>query len=228
MRYLTIMLPMLFVFNMNAQSAHKHKRAGDLMYDQGEFTVAEEEYRKANSIDESSTGTFNLGNTIYRQERFDEAVSQYEKAAQLADSPEMKSGAYYNLGNTYMQAQQFDKGVEAYIEALKVNPNDIDTKKNLTLALQKMQQQQQQQQQEQQEGEEGDDEEEQEQEQQQGQQNDEPQQDESEPQKGEEQQEELSKEEAEQLLRIVEAEDQKVQEKLRKSSGDQRKPKKDW
>ena len=35
----------------------------------------------------------------------------------------------------------FDKGVEAYINALKADPEDIDTKKNLTMALQQLQQQ---------------------------------------------------------------------------------------
>lgn len=214
---------------LSAQSAHKHKRAGDLFYDQREFNVAEEEYRKANSIEESSIGSFNLGNAIYQQERYDEAVAQYEQAAEKATDPQMKAGAYFNLGNTHMQAQQFEKGVESYINALKADPDDIDAKKNLTMALQQLQQQQQQQQQEQQQDQEqseGEEEQDPQEQPQQGQ--DEAPQDDQVPQPGEDQQQDMSREEAEQLLRIVDAEDQKVQEKLRKGSGDKKKPKKDW
>ncbi len=229
MRSIVCIVVALFPIALGAQSAHKHLRAGDLFYDQREFNVAEEAYRKANAEDESAQGTFNLGNAIYQQERFDEAVTQYERAAEQASDPKVKAGAYYNLGNTYMQAQQFDKGVEAYINALKADPDDIDTKKNLTLALQQLQQQQQQQQQEQQEQEHGQDEQqdqEQEQQPQQGQDNA-PQEDQS-PQPDQQEQQNLSREEAEQLLRVVDRDDQKVQEKLRKASGKQRKPKKDW
>ena len=229
MRLISLTLLIALPIVIYGQSAHKHKRAGDLFYDQREFNVAEEEYRKANAIDESSTGAFNLGNAIYQQERYDEAVAQYERAAEQAADPKLKAGAYYNLGNTHMQAQQFDKGIEAYINALKADPEDIDTKKNLTMALQQLQQQQQQQQQQQdQEQSEGDEEQESEPEDQPQQGQDDAQQEDQVPQPGEDQQQDLSREEAEQLLRIVDAEDQKVQEKLRKGAGEKKKPKKDW
>ena len=221
----------LIVNTTIAQSAHKHKRSGDLMYDQGEYEVAEEEYRRANSEEASATATYNLGNSIFQQERYDEAIRQYEQAAALSDDPQLKSNAYYNLGNTYMQAQKFDKSVESYIKALKVDPDDLETKKNLTLALQQLQQQQQQQQQqqEQESKEQEDNEEEQEQQEQEQQEKQEgDKEEEQEPQPSEESQDELTKEEAEELLRIIEAEDQKVQEKLRKANAKPLKTKKDW
>ena len=218
----------LIVNTTIAQSAHKHKRSGDLMYDQGEYEVAEEEYRRANSEEASATATYNLGNSIFQQERYDEAIRQYEQAAALSDDPQLKSNAYYNLGNTYMQAQKFDKSVESYIKALKVDPDDLETKKNLTLALQQLQQQQQQQQEQESKEQEDNEEEQEQQEQEQQEKQEGDKEEEQEPQPSEESQDELTKEEAEELLRIIEAEDQKVQEKLRKANAKPLKTKKDW
>ncbi len=211
---------------VEAQKAHKHRRTADLFYDQGEYTVAEEEYRKANSAEPAPEITYNLGNTIYQQERLEEAVVQFENAAELADDNELKSDAYFNLGNAYLEAQQFDKSVESYIKALQADPDDMDTKKNLTFALQQLKQQQQQQQQQQDQNEQNEEQEDQEQQQQQQQQQQEEQ--EEQQQQPQPQEQELSADEAEELLRIIESEDQKVQGKLRKADGGQKKPKKDW
>ena len=43
-----------------------------------------------------------------------------------------------------------------------------------------------------------------------------------------EEENEMNKEDAEQLLQIVDREDQRVQEKLKKSTGKKKKPEKDW
>jgi Ca-activated chloride channel homolog len=244
----TMLISALLVTVTNAQSAHKYKRSGDLMYDQGEYEAAEEEYRRANSKKSSATATYNLGNSIFQQERYDEAIRQYEQAAGLTDDPKLKSKAYYNLGNTYMQAQKFDKSVESYIKALKVDPDDLETKKNLTLALQQLQQQQQQEMQHEMEDMDHEmddmedmedmehemeemehkmeDQEQKEQDPQEMEDGEEEDQEEAQP--SEESQDELTREEAEELLRIIQAEDQKVQEKLRKANSKPRKVKKDW
>lgn len=226
--YLVLILCIISTSALEAQKAHKHRRTGDLFYDQGEYTVAEEEYRKANSADPAAETTYNLGNTIYQQERLEEAVVQFENAAEQATDSDLKSDAYFNLGNAYLEAQQFDKSVESYIKALQADPDDMDTKKNLTFALQQLKQQQQQQQQQQQ-NEQSKQNEEQEEEQEQQQQQQQQQEEQDEPQQQPQPQEqELSSDEAEELLRIIESEDQKVQGKLRKADKGKKKPKKDW
>jgi len=163
-----------------------------------------------------------------QQERLEEAVVQFENAAEQATDSDLKSDAYFNLGNAYLEAQQFDKSVESYIKALQADPDDMDTKKNLTFALQQLKQQQQQQQQQQQ-NEQSKQNEEQEEEQEQQQQQQQQQKEQDEPQQQPQPQEqELSSDEAEELLRIIESEDQKVQGKLRKADKGKKKPKKDW
>lgn len=206
-----------------SQSAHTHKRNGDMFYDQGEYARAEEEFRKAKAKENSAQSTYNLGNAIFQQQRYDEAVRQYESAAQQAADDHVKAEAFYNLGNAHYQAQNLEKAVEAYKQALKIDPQDLATKNNLTFALQKLKQQQQQQQQQRDQEQQQQQPQEQEQEQQQEQQQEQEQEEQQ-----QQQPQDLTKEQAEELLKIIQQEDEKVQEKLRKSSGDRRKPKKDW
>jgi tetratricopeptide (TPR) repeat protein len=219
--------------SVDAQSKHKQLREGDLFYEQGEFLEAEEAYRKANETKSNAQAQYNLGNAIYQQERYEEAIRQFESAAESSADPMMKSQAYYNLGNTHFKAQALDKSVEAYKNALRLNPNDTDTKKNLTLALQKLQQQQQQQQQQQDKQEGGEEDKQQQQQPQPAPQDQEKQKQQQSAQGNEDSQqteakESMTKAEAEELLRIIDNEDSQVQEKLRKSSSNPNKPKKDW
>lgn len=215
-----------------SQSAHSLKREADQAYKQGDYITSEESYRKAQLEERSSNGTFNLGNSIYMQERFEEAAKQYEDlATNPNESNRDRSDAYHNLGNTYYNMQEFDKSVDAFKESLKLDPKDMETKYNLAQALKQLKiQQQEQQQNQQQDQEEQEEQEEQEQQQQEQQQQNEPQEQDQEQQPDEQQQQkqDLTKEEARQLLEIMEQEEKKVQEKLRKSQKGPNKSKKDW
>ncbi|MCB0643486.1 MAG: tetratricopeptide repeat protein, partial [Phaeodactylibacter sp.] len=131
----------------SAQSAHQYLREGDAQFEKGALPAAEESYRKAQAETPSAEGAYNLGNSIYLQERYDEAVQQYESAARTAEDPAARSYAYHNLGNAHYQNQQYDQAVEAYKNALRINPKDEETRENLLRALTKYRQQQQQQQQ---------------------------------------------------------------------------------
>lgn len=220
-----------------AQNAHKLLRDGDLQYRQGQLPQAEETYRKSLSKENTANGRFNLGNTVYRQERYSEAVEQFEQAAKQATTPQRKADAYYNLGNAYFQEGELEKSIDAYKNALRQNPADLASKYNLALAQKKLQQQQQQDQQQQQN---------QQQQQQKQQQQENPKQDQQQqqPQNQQQQQENpsqpqeqeqppqqrqgLNREEAEALLRIAEQEEKKVQSKMRKNPGKPVNAKKDW
>ena len=213
-----------------SQSAHTLKRAADEAYKKGDFQGSEEAYRKAQLEKKSSNGTFNLGNSIYQQERFEEAAKQYQD---LANSPNVsdadRADAYHNLGNTKFNLQEFDKSVDAFKESLKLNPKDMETKYNLAQALRQLKiQQQEQQQNQQQDQEEQEQEEEQEQQDQQQQDQPQDQQDQQQPDDNQQQQQDLTKEEARQLLEIMEQEEKKVQEKLKKAQKGPNKSKKDW
>lgn len=183
------------------------------------------------------------------KQRLDKAAESYLSAIENADDNTTKSKAYHNLGNTYMGKTEFDKGVEAYKNALRLNPKDMDTKANLQYALQQLQQQQQQQQQ-QGEGEsgEGEQQEQENQEQQDPSENegeqdqqkpsDQKEQDEPKDQEGGQSQageqekqptpEEMTKEEVLRQLKVMDEEEKKVQEKLKKEQRSEYRSEKDW
>ncbi len=224
---------LLFVLStmLPSQSAHKLKRQADESYKKGDYQGSEEAYRKAQLDKKSSNGTFNLGNSIYNQERFEEAAKQYED---LANSPRAsisdRSDAFHNLGNTYFNMQEFDKSVDSFKESLKLEPTDMKTKYNLAQALKQLKIQQQQEQQNQQQDQDEQEEQEEQDQQEDQQQQDQPQQEQEEqiPDDQQQQQQDLTKEEARQLLEIMEQEEKKVQEKLKKAQKGPNKSKKDW
>ena len=73
------LLCLLFVISLPAQKDHKLLRKGDKDYNAQEYDRAEENYRKALEKKNTSQGNYNLGNSIYKQKRYEEAVSRYEK-----------------------------------------------------------------------------------------------------------------------------------------------------
>lgn len=217
-----------------SQSAHDYLLEADRQYLNGQYEKAEELYRKASEKGELGKAEYNLANTLIGQERIDEAINQYRSATMSSDK-EIAANAYYNLGNAYVQNEKLQEGVEAYKNALRLNENDQQAKENLMMAKQmikQMQQQEQQQQQNQDDQDQSEDQEQQQQEQQdqQNQQQDQQQGEDQQPPQDEsaEPKTDLNKEDAEKLLEIVENEEQKVQERLRKTKANSKKPKKDW
>lgn len=250
MRLCTNAIIAFLVFGMggsiSAQTAHKSLRYGDNSYKTGDYSDAEINYRRALEKENAAQSKYNLGNAIYKQGRYEEAIPQFEAAASSSLDPNMRANAFHNLGNAYFEKEEFDKSVEAYKNSLRIAPDDMDTKKNLSRAMRRVQQQQKQEQQQQQDQqdenkEKNEEDQEQQEQQQDDQQSD--QQDENEQQQqdqeGEEQKEEkekesepqerdMNKEEAKKLLQVMDEEERKVQEKMRKMKGKKTTTGKDW
>ena len=229
-------LILLFTQTMYAQSGHTLLREGDKQYQKRDYASAEEQYRKSLEAKGGTHGRYNLGNAVYQQKRFPEAAKHFEQAAASAPTAQQKASAYYNLGNALYQMQEYGKSVEAYKNALRIRPNDLPSKQNLELAKRKLQQQQQQQQQQQPNQNQKDPSNQKDQPQkdqqnkdnntqappQQGQQPPKP------PQQPENSPRDLSRKEAEDLLRAAENEEKRVQSKMRKGQAKPGKPDKDW
>ncbi|MBI5913999.1 MAG: tetratricopeptide repeat protein [Bacteroidetes bacterium] len=208
-------------------SAHKDLRKADKAYQDKNFPDAEVSYRRALEKENSMQGNYNLGNSTYRQDRFDEAVKHYQSAAEAAKDRTTKARAYHNLGNSLYQKGDYKQSIEAYKNALRQNPNDLDTKRNLANALRRLPPPQQNQQGS---GDQQKDQDKQQNQQEQDQNQDQPPPQNQQPAEGQpkEQPQDLSKEEARQLLEIMDQEEQKVQQKLKKAQAKNKKSSKDW
>ena len=120
----------------NPQDFRSLVREGNRQYNAGKTDDAERSYRKALDVDQNSNlATFNLGNAMYRQQKYDEAGKKFEEAAAGTTDKMEKAQAYHNLGNSFLQQQKLKESIEAYKQALRNNPNDMDTKYNLSFAM---------------------------------------------------------------------------------------------
>lgn len=128
-----------------AQQKETHK--GNLRYLQKDYLNAENLYRKALEKDSAHTvARFNLGNTLYKQKRFDEAAALFGSLAGENGNKQLRSSAWYNQGLSYTRQNNLAAAIESYKQALRLNPNDIEARENLQKALREQKKQQQKQQ----------------------------------------------------------------------------------
>lgn len=209
-----------------AQQEATDLRRGNKQYNDSNYTEAEVNYcRGLSKNDQSFEGHFNLGDALFKQEKFPEALEQYTQAEKLLKAndklskeqlDERLADTYHNMGNALYAQQQYDKAVTAYQQSLRLDPKDNDTRYNLVKAMQQLQQQQNQQQNQ-------DQQQNQEQQQQQQEQNNQDQQ--TPPEQNNEQ---MDKETAEQILQALEQDEQETQEKLQRQQGKKRRVEKEW
>ena len=138
-KLLLITLTFIIVAGAFAQKERKFVREGNGYYSDGlkdttkldtiSFGKAEVAYRRALELKpEDFHWQFNLANSIYKQNKPDQAASEFEKLAEKAPQPIEKSMVYHNLGNSMLAQNKFDPGIDAYKKALRITPNDPETK----------------------------------------------------------------------------------------------------
>ena len=140
-----------------AQQESPDVRRGNKQFNDSNYVDAEVNYRRAlDKNNQSFEAHYNLGDALFRQEKYPEALEQYAKAEELLKNDDKTrkdqinsrlASTYHNIGNALYAQQQYDKAVAAYQQSLRRNPKDNDTRYNLVKAMQQLQQQQQQQQQ---------------------------------------------------------------------------------
>jgi len=203
-------------------------RRGNHEYNKQNFIEAEVDYRRAIDTNKNSyEAHYNLGDALFKQDKYADAQTEFETAAKMLDRKQDKerwAKAMHNIGNCNFAQQQYDKAVAAYQESLRANPSDNDTRYNLVKAMEMLQQQQQQQKQNQQQQKQ--DQKQDQQQQQQEQQEQQDQQDQQ--QQQQEQQDQMDKETAEQILQALEQDEQDTQEKMQRTQGKKRRVEKEW
>ncbi len=140
-------LLMLITLSVFAQNDRKVIRQGVKAYEDGNYSEAEVQFRKAGDLNQKSfEAEFNTGAAMYGQEKYEETVEQYEGLVEHSEDPNTRASVWHNIGNSYLEAGQYAQSIEAYKNSLRNNPSDNDTKYNLAYAKQKLEEQQQQEQ----------------------------------------------------------------------------------
>lgn len=136
-RYFGILLLFGLLANtLDAQSAHRYLRDGNYAYSDGNYAAAEEAYRRSLEMEQQARTLYNLGNSLFQQQRYEEAAGKFKQVVESASEKAMKADAYHNLGNTLFEMGDYKNSVEAYKNALRLRPGDASTRYNLAQAQQ--------------------------------------------------------------------------------------------
>ena len=203
----TIML-LLVTMTAFSQNDRQFIRQGNKQFHRGDYPDAEVSYRKAiEKNPKNPQAAFNLGNALMAQKKDSAAIVQFENASRLETNPLRKAQSYHNMGVICQSHKMYGEAIEAYKNALRLNPDDDETRYNLVLCKhQKQKQNQNRQNQQKNDDQKKDDKKDQ---QKQEENKDKKQQEQPKPQ--------MSKENAEQLLNAAIQNEKQTQDKLKKA-----------
>ena len=197
----------LFPLSTNAQTDRQYIRQGNKQYRAGDFANAEVSYRKAiEKNPRNPQAAYNLGNSLMAQKKDSAAIEQFQNAAKLETNPMRKYRAFHNMGVICQGHKMYGEAIEAYKNALRLNPEDNETRYNLVLCKHQKNKQDQNQQQNQQ----------QKQQEQKDDKKDQNKQDQNKD-KQKEQKPQMSKDNAEQLLNAAMQQEKQTQDRLKKA-----------
>jgi Ca-activated chloride channel family protein len=142
MRFVAILLLPLSLTNLwqsatRPTNSHAANVRGVKAYSARQYENSANAFSVANAADPTPANAFNLGTAQI-------AAGQREQgSASLGDAMRdrgLRAAALYNRGNSALGANAFDNAVRDYTEALRLQPADLEAKRNLEIALAKRQQ----------------------------------------------------------------------------------------
>ena len=204
----TTIILLLVTMTAFSQTDRQFIRQGNKQFHRGDYPNAEVSYRKAiEKNPKNPQAAFNLGNALMAQKKDSAAIVQFENASRLETNPLRKAQSYHNMGVICQSHKMYGEAIEAYKNALRLNPDDDETRYNLVLCKhQKQKQDQNRQNQQKNDDQKKDDKKDQ---QKQEENKDKKQQEQPKPQ--------MSKENAEQLLNAAIQNEKQTQDKLKKA-----------
>lgn len=210
MIFILFLMPVT-TYGQSQEKIYMHK--GNKEYLQKNYAAAETYYRKALEKNaQNSRARYNLGNTLLFQQKPKEAMQEYEKAAPLEKNPNYKASIYHNMGVILQSQKQFGPAIECYKESLRNNSLDNETRYNLALCQYQLKNQNQDQNKDKDKDKKDDKQKQQEKQNQQSDPNKDQKQDKPKGQKNE-----MSKDNADQLLRAAQMKENRTQDKVRKA-----------
>ncbi len=129
-------------------SAAKLTGTGNEAFAQQAYEEALRSYQQAQAESPALAEPFyNAANVLYREGKYEEALKELQKAASFPQADKVAQASLFNAGNSAYNTKSWETAIESYRQTLLRNPDDVDAKHNLELALQQQQQEQQDQQQ---------------------------------------------------------------------------------
>lgn len=112
------------------------------LYLSGDYSGAMDVYKNLEKTQPSSIDLSNeIGQAAYKLGDFDTAADKFNAGLKNNKKLSNKAATNHNLGNTMMRKKNYQDAVNYYKEALKNNPNDEETRYNLSEAIRQLQKQ---------------------------------------------------------------------------------------
>lgn len=133
-KVLSTLFFLLVISGVQAQQMPERSlvRKGNRQYNKGNYAESIERYQRAlTAAPGQFEATYDLGNALYKAERFDHAEQTMQQAAAdtLRTNDELAE-AFYNLGNAQFKQQKYKEALESYKQSLRLNPADMEAKYN--------------------------------------------------------------------------------------------------
>jgi len=127
------------------EPAARRNQKGIEAFRKGDYAAALEQFLSAKGLkDGAPLLRNNTAAALFELKKYREALDELSgiDAARLGPS---RAALHYNQGNIHYRLEQYPQALESYKQSLKIDPDDVQAKKNLELTLKKIQEQQQQQ-----------------------------------------------------------------------------------
>ncbi len=107
-------------------------RSGNRQFHKGNYEESIERYQKAlTHAPGLFEATYDLGNALYKAERFDQAEQTLRQAAaDTLRTDAERAEAFYNLGNAQFRQKKYKEALESYKQSLRLEPADMEAKYN--------------------------------------------------------------------------------------------------
>lgn len=113
-------------------NSHAASARAERAYAEKQYATAAEGFGRAQQIDATPRGAFNLGTARIAAGAREEGAAALEMA--FAD-PSLRADALFNRGNSALAAKALDQAIGDYVGALRANPRHAAAKRNLEIAL---------------------------------------------------------------------------------------------
>ena len=128
---LLIAIALFIVFNFDQISSYLLMRTAYESYQQKEFGDAEVSYKMVRQRgDQSAVVSYNLGNALFRQDRYPEAIDEYKKALNTSVEDAL---ILNNLGVAHFRMGELKSSLKIFKTALLLHPADTLIRQNYLL-----------------------------------------------------------------------------------------------
>ncbi|AXH10392.1 hypothetical protein CP960_11950 [Malaciobacter halophilus] len=127
-RYLPFILLLILPYDIKASiTDFKTITKAQDAYEKKDYKIAEKEFKK---VAKTPQAYYNLANSLYKQNKFKQALENYRKVVTSDDNLEFKK--LHNMGNSYTKLNKLEDALRSYEKALKIK-QDKQTKQNLEI-----------------------------------------------------------------------------------------------